>query len=513
MELAGYTYLVEELDISVPPLGLELAVGDSTKDEIKPYGSNKIKLLGKNKKVGSNIYEQIETAINYQGVRLAYLVPIFEKLDESGLEEYILEKPQAIGRRCIWFLYEWLMSKELSIENSQANYSELLDTKFYFTSANGVKNSRTRIINNCLGNKDFCPMIRKTPEVIEWASKNLVEVAQAELTQMHGSVNSELLGRSVEYLYTKETKSSTEIEKETPPEDKMRKFYRVLKTSGTINLSKRRLLDVQNEIVRSDKKDEDYRQEEIYVGETRVTWQDGYEENIHFIGPKYTHIPSMMNGLLEMHRSLLLDNSLPPMMHAAILSFGFVYIHPFSDGNGRVHRYLIHDVLKSRIKTEQDFIIPVSATIQQKPGEYNDVLEKISKPVMALINYDLDEKDHSITINNDIDYLYRYPDFTDHVLFLYKMMEASISKDLMQEVMYIVKFDVVKKAIEKLYDVPNKELNLFIQLALQNNGKIGKKKRKRFGAWINEASLQALEEIICNVLEDVNVQCEKSNEK
>ena len=503
MKLAGYTYLIEELGLSVPPLGLELAVGDSSKDEIKPYGSNKIKLLAKNKNVGSTLYEQIETAINYQGVRLAYLVPIFEKLDENGLAAYILEKPQALPRRCIWFLYEWLTSKELKIENSQANYSELLDANFYFTSENGVKNPRTRIINNCLGNKDFCPMIRKTPEVMEWSNKNLMEIAQAELTQMHGSVNPELLGRSVEYLYTKETKSSTEIEKETPPEDKMRKFYRVLKTSGTINLNKKRLLNIQNEIVRSDKKDEDYRKEEIYVGETRVTSQ-GYDENIHFIGPRYIDVPSMMNGFLEMHRALLLDNSLPPMMHAAILSFGFVYIHPFSDGNGRIHRYLIHDVLKFRTKTEQDFIIPVSATILQKYAEYNKVLEKMSKPVMALINYDLDEKDHSISINNDIHYLYRYPDFTDHVLFLYKMMEASISDGLMQEVMYIVQFDAIKKAIEKRYDIPNKELNLFIQLALQNDGKIANKKRKRFYDWIDEDNLQKLEDIIFNVLEELS---------
>jgi len=212
----------------------------------------------------------------------------------------------------------------------------------------------------------------------------------------------------------------------------------------------------------------------------------------------------MMNGLLEMHRALLLDESLPPMMHAAILSFGFVYIHPFTDGNGRVHRYLIHDVLKSRIKTEQDFIIPVSATILQRNKEYDEVLEKVSKPVMALINYDLDEKDHSITINNDISYLYRYPDFTAHVAFLYKMMEESISEDLIQEVIYIVKYDAVKKATEKSYDVPNKELNLFIQLALQNNGKIGRKKRKRFENWIDEHKLQELEKIICCLLEDIN---------
>lgn len=504
MKLAGYTYLIEKLELSVPPLGLELAVGDKNKDEIRPYGSTRIKLLAKKRKVGANVCEHIETAITYQGIRLAYLVPIFEKISEEELTAYIKEKPQAVIRRCIWYLYEWLTDCELDIENSQSNYAALIDDQYYFTLEGGSKNPRTRIINNLLGNKNFCPMVRKTPRVKEYENMDLMEMAQAELKQVHGAVNPELLGRSVEYLYTKETKSSTEIERESTAADKMRKFYRVLKTSGAINLSKRRLLDIQNEIVRSEKKDTDYRKEEIYVGETRMTWLDGIEENIHFIGPKCSQVPSMMNGLLEMHKSLLLDNSLPPMMHAAILAFGFVYIHPFSDGNGRIHRYLIHDVLKSRKTTEQDFIIPVSATILQRSKEYDQVLETISKPVMALIDYEIDEEDHSITIKNDIQHMYRYPDLTPHVEFLYKMMETSISEDLIQEVVYIVKYDAVKKTIEDHFDIPNKELNLFIQLALQNHGKISNKKRKKFRDWIDEEKLQDLEKIICEVLEDIN---------
>lgn len=503
MQLAGYTYLIEELGLSLPPLGLELAIGNKTIDEIKPFGSVRIKLLAKNKKVGTNIYEHIETAINYQGIRLAYLVPIFKELDESLLTRYIKEKPQAINRRCIWYLYEWLTGNQLNIENSQSNYANLLEERFYYTSKNGVRNSRTRITNNMLGNKEFCPMIRKRPEVLKYEKKDLMKIAQTQLNSLHNAINPELLGRSIEYLYTKETKSSTEIEKENTPAVKMRKFYRVLKTSGAISLSKRRLVDIQNEIVRSRKKDDDYRNEEIYVGETRLTWLDGLEENIHFIGPKQIHVQSMMRGLLDMHKALLLDNTLPPMMHAAIMSFGFVYIHPFSDGNGRIHRYLIHDVLKSRITTEQDFIIPVSATILQRSKEYDDVLEKISKPVMALIDYEINETDHSITINNDIDYMYRYPDLTPHVIFLYEMMEASIVEDLMQEVLYIVKYDAVKKVIEEQYDIPNKELNLLIQLALQNNGEISKRKRAKFANWIDDEQLVLLEKIICSLLEDI----------
>ncbi len=503
MKLAGYTYLIEKLELSLAPLDLELAVGDKVTDEVTPYGSVKIKLLGKNKKVGRNVYEHIETAITYQGIRLAYLVPIFENLNPDGLTTYIIEKPQSTIRRCIWFLYEWLLDRKLNIEDSEANYTRLLDERYYYTSSTGVRNSRTRVVNNMLGNRDFCPMIRKIKAVRNYEHQDLMAIAQAKLLSLHTAINPEQLGRSVEYLYTKETRSSTDIERETTPVEKMRRFYRVLKTSGTVSLSKKRLLDVQNEIVRAEVKDSDYRDDEIYVGETRPTWLGGFEENIHFIGPKSTQVPSLMEGLLDTHKALLLDNTLPAMMHAAIISFGFVYIHPFSDGNGRIHRYLIHDVLKFRSPTEQGFIIPVSATILQRNKEYDKVLETLSKPVMAIIDYDIDETDHSISINNDISYLYRYPDLTSHVVFLYKMMEQSISDDLIQEVLYILKYDAVKKAIEQFYDIPNKDLNLLIQLAIQNNGKIAKNKRAKFANWISDDQLVELEKVISTTLEEI----------
>ena len=346
-------------------------------------------------------------------------------------------------------------------------------------------------------------MVRKTKRIISKADKNIMDMAQIQLNQVHSSINPEQLGRSIEYLYTKETKSSSEIENESLSADKMRRFYRVLKSSGAISLGKRRLIDIQNEIVRSAKKDADYRKEEIYVGETRPTWQNGLEENIHFIGPKYEQVPSMMEGLLKMHQSIMIEDSLPPLIHASIMSFGFVYIHPFSDGNGRIHRYLIHDILKSRISTKQDFIIPVSATILQRSGEYDEVLEKIYKPIMASIKYDINEEDHSITIKSDIHYMYRYPDLTAHVEFLVEMMETSILEDLMQEVLYIIKYDAVKKVIEERFDIPNKELNLFIQLSLQNNGKISNKKRKRFESWIDNQQLESLETAICSLLIDI----------
>ena len=44
----------------------------------------------------------------------------------------------------------------------------------------------------------------------------------------------------------------------------------------------------------------------------------------------------------------MLRHPLDPVVTAAALAFGLVYIRPFEDGSRRIHRYLIHHVLAER---------------------------------------------------------------------------------------------------------------------------------------------------------------------
>ncbi len=502
MEDAGYTYLRENLDILVPPLALELKRGTSTIDRTTNYGYGNIKILAKNRKIGTTSSEHIEVAIKYQGINLSYLSAIFQVIDINELTAFIKEQPTSTIRRCIWYIYEWLMEKRLELPDlTSVSYTKLLLDKYYYTSNQSIRDKRTKVENNLIGNKDFCPVIRKTNSTQRWAKIDMLELAREELANLNKLVDIDLIGRSVNYLYTRETKSSTDIEKEDSREEKTVKFLRVLKSSGRLPITKKRLIKVQNQIVKQHKTDGDYRFENVYVGETnRVNGT----ENIHYIAPPPEQVPNMMKGLIHMHDSLMASPSIPAMMHAAIVSFGFVYIHPFSDGNGRTHRYLMHDILKARSPKHDEMIIPVSAAILQRQDEYASVLESFSKSVMTVIDYDLD-LNGEVIIHNDIQNIYRYPDLTLHVEFLYKMMELAITQDLMKEIIFLVTFDAIKELINNRFDIPNTKLNLLVNLLLQNNGKLSQSKKKQnlFNNYLTEKETNEIEEAVSEKLQEI----------
>ena len=69
-------------------------------------------------------------------------------------------------------------------------------------------------------------------------------------------------------------------------------------------------------------------------------------------------LPSLTDGLIAFDRAAGLE--VDGVIAAAVLAFGFVYAHPFVDGNGRIHRYLIHHVLAGRGYHPARVVFPVS---------------------------------------------------------------------------------------------------------------------------------------------------------
>ena len=99
------------------------------------------------------------------------------------------------------------------------------------------------------------------------------------------------------------------------------------------------------------------------------------------------------------------------VVHAAAVAYGFVFLHPFEDGNGRIHRFLIHYILASRGFTPKGIMFPVSASMLKDPAGYDASLEAFSRPLLALVEYSLDEEGR-MTVENDTARWYRYIDLT-----------------------------------------------------------------------------------------------------
>jgi Fic family protein len=87
------------------------------------------------------------------------------------------------------------------------------------------------------------------------------------------------------------------------------------------------------------------------------------------ISARAEDLPSLVEGLVAYDR-LALNGGLDPVVAAATLAFGFVYIHPFEDGNGRLHRWLVHHVLARGGFNPPGLMFPISAVMLREMQAY-----------------------------------------------------------------------------------------------------------------------------------------------
>ncbi|WP_311738764.1 Fic family protein [Bradyrhizobium sp. NC92] len=187
-------------------------------------------------------------------------------------------------------------------------------------------------------------------------------------------VPKDLLARTAAFLLLKDSKSSYVIEGERPPQDRMQRWGRVIGEAGRVPLDEAEFLRLQRIVIGDERFVKlGFRHEGGFVGEHDRETQRPIPDHI---SARHEDITSLMQGLISFDQAA--ENELEPVLAAAVLAFGFVYIHPFEDGNGRIHRYLMHHVLARRGFNPAGIHFPVSAAILDKIGEYKEVLESYS---------------------------------------------------------------------------------------------------------------------------------------
>ena len=211
-----------------------------------------------------------------------------------------------------------------------------------------------------------------------------------------------------------------------------------------------------------------------FVGEHERTTGMPIPEHI---SARWQDIESLTDGLLETN-NLLIKNHIHPVLSATMIAFGFVFIHPFVDGNGRVHRYLIHHLLAQNKFSPQGIIFPVSAAILEKIEDYQKVLEAYSNPLLDFIEWKTTDNNNIEVLNETIDY-YRYFDATLQAEFLFECIDYTINKIIPAEVLYLQQYDSMKFWIDDQFQMPDKLVALLIRFLEQNNGTLSKRAREK----------------------------------
>jgi hypothetical protein len=264
----------------------------------------------------------------------------------------------------------------------------------------------------------------------------------------------------------------------------MDRFIALLHRAGSIAseelLSKSHLVFLQNIIVDSRFAAADFRGFQNYVGEILPNDQ----ALVHYICPPPDMVKTMMAGLKSAANK---TTGVQPIVRAAMLSFGFVFIHPFEDGNGRLHRFMIHDVLVHDGVVPEGLIIPVSAHMLNNIKAYDQILETYSKPLMQRIKYALSEEGE-VTVQNasEVEGYYRYPDLTPQTTYLAEVIHATIKEDMPQELIYLLRYDEAKKEIQKIVDMPDRDIGRMLVFFHQNRGVFPKRRRELFSKLTDE---------------------------
>jgi hypothetical protein len=494
---AGYAALIERFGLRVIPNWHESFITTAATHRVHSTREVVREIYTPQYWPGDTLGDHLEFALKYDGTNLAILASIFHVVDTDELTACIRSKPTGKYARRLWYLFELLTHQRLPLDDlSQGNYVDLLDPEEYYTALASRQVRRQRINDNLLGDGRFCPTVRRTETLRRFEAADLKQRCR----KVVASYPKDLLKRAMSYLYTKETKSSFEIERITPSPNRTDRFVALLQLAERDDFcDKLHLVDLQNRIVDPRFAAADYRGTQNYVGET-VTWR---QERIHFVCPKPEDLPELMEGLVAAHARIA-AGGVSPIVHAAIVAYGFVFLHPFEDGNGRIHRFLIHNILALGgfwRPSEEVVVLPVSAAMLKNRDAYDASLEAFSEPLMPLVDYALDE-DGRMTVHNDTALWYRYIDMTPQAEAMFAFVEKTIDTELVDELAFLARYDRAKAAIQNIVDMPDRQIDLFIRFCLQNNNRLSAAKRASHFSFLTEDEVDRMERVV----QDTHIQ-------
>lgn len=422
-----------------------------------------------------------EFGLKHEEIHLEFLSRLFDKIDPAEIEAWVNREPTGSYARRAGFLYEWITSRQLGVpDRVTGNYVEALPADQYLTRVELLRNRRWRVADNLPGTPQFCPLVRRTPELTAAAAFD----TEAEIEKLDVEFGTDVLTRSASWLTLKESQASFLIEREADKAERIKRFAHVIaQHSGRIDnpLNIASLETLQEGILGENALRKGIRRSPIFVGQETM-----YQNVVHYVAPRYEDAPAMLAGLQAFE---VATRGAPPLVRAAVIAFAFVYVHPMRDGNGRIHRFLINDTLQRDKAIPANVILPVSATITNSTREradYDEVLEVFSKPLMARYGsacrfgeqYTAEDgtpTNFYFDAYDEASHAWRFPDLTQHAIYTAELVDKTITREMANEARILVRFDLATNRLKNLVEMPNPDAARIIRSIKDNQWRVSNK--------------------------------------
>ena len=432
--------------------------------------------------------EHLGVALKHEGVDLRLLDRLFQNDLADELAAFVEENKRGLYTRRAWFFYEWMTARRLPIGDlDAAQYVPALDPNRYIVRRRSERSSRHKVDNNLPGVPGFCPLIRRTERLAEDRISGLAEEAKAVVSRADPAV----LRRAVGFLLLNESKGSFSIEGEQPPRNRLERWGRLIAEAKDLRLTIASLETLHRSLF--DPHDQRFvtyglRTKDGFVGRHDPRDQSPVPDHI---SARPGDLASLITDMFSAF-ALMTSDGYDPLLSAAVLGFGFVFIHPFEDGNGRLHRFMFQKALVDLGFNPPGVVLPISAAILEDLQGYRAALEDYSAPTLDAIDWDA-TADGNVSVRSETAYLYRYFDATRQAEYLIDRVERTIRHSLPAELDYLQRFDDAKRRLAQVIDIPDRLASLFIQFCAQNGGTLSARKQEEYFAEITAGELSRME--------------------
>ena len=441
---------------------------------------------------GDTLADHLAFALRREALDLLLLKRVFEAVPRTEVEAIVRAAPTGIPARRAWYLYEILTGRTLGVDDAPSTAAiDLLDSKAYFTGKPRLS-KRHRVRDNLLGTGRFCPVIRRTRALTEFLALDLSTKARETV----GRTGPHLVARAASFMLLADSQASFEIEGERPPRNRLERWGRAVLEAGKNRLTLEEMVRLQRVLIEDTRfVRAGLRPDGVFLGQ-----RDHHGDPLpEFIGARPQDLDDLMGGLLEANRRMR-DDGVDPVLKAAATAFGFVYVHPFQDGNGRMHRCLIHHVLAERKFTPPGMVFPVSSVMLDRVDDYRTTLQAHSGPLMAFIEWRATADRNVEVLNQTVD-LYRYFDCTEEAEFLYACVSRTVEHDLPCEIDYLRRHDEATRRIMDAVEMPDRVADNLVMFIRQNNGTLSRKRREGEFQKLRDDEVALLEAIVNDAFE------------